>query len=90
MNWKWGQAGIEPATSPTLKENLTTRPLAHNYFIFYGTLVKDDKKKNIQSLPAGLEPATYWLTANRSANWAMEALNLYNYQVKKKKIRALL
>ena len=25
---KRGQAGIEPATSPTLKENHTTRPLA--------------------------------------------------------------
>ena len=25
------------------------------------------------TLPAGLEPATYRLTADRSANWAMEA-----------------
>ncbi len=25
---KWGQEGIEPSTSPTLKENHTTRPLA--------------------------------------------------------------
>ena len=24
----WGQGGIEPPTSPTLKENHTTRPLA--------------------------------------------------------------
>ena len=38
--------GFDPATSPTLKENHTTRPLAHNYFIFYGTLVKDGKKPN--------------------------------------------
>ena len=28
----------------------------------------------IYTLPAGLEPATYRLTADRSANWAMEAL----------------
>ena len=27
------QPGIEPGTSPTLKENRTTRPLAHNVFL---------------------------------------------------------
>ena len=29
----------------------------------------------IMALPAGLEPATYWLTASRSANWAKEEYN---------------
>ena len=28
MDQNWGQEGIEPSTSPTLKENHTTRPLA--------------------------------------------------------------
>ena len=27
---KWGLGGIEPPTSPTLKENHTTRPKAHD------------------------------------------------------------
>ena len=26
---KWGHGGIEPPTSPTLKENHTTRPMPH-------------------------------------------------------------
>ena len=28
---------------------------------------------NILALPAGLEPATYWLTVSRSTNWTKEA-----------------
>ena len=64
----WGQAGIEPATSRTLNENHTTRPLAHYYYYYVLWYAKMKL-----TLPAGLEPATYRLTADRSANWAMEA-----------------
>ena len=49
---KGGQGGIEPPTSPTLRENHATRPLAHNRY----------------TPPPGLEPGTYRLTAERSAN----------------------
>ena len=51
-----GQAGIEPATSRTLNENHTTRPLAHDFNYFK------------ESLPPGIEPGTYRLTADRSAS----------------------
>ena len=51
---KRGQGGIEPPTSPTLRENHATRPLA---LIGWG-----------KAPPPGLEPGTYRLTAERSAN----------------------
>ena len=41
----WGQAGIEPATSRTLNENHTTRPLAHYYDWLPYTYVRIRDKK---------------------------------------------
>ena len=57
----WGLGGIEPPTSPTLKENHTTRPMAHAGFgpscktknRGTGFLEKKDYKG-----AAGIEPAT--------------------------------
>ena len=34
VDQNWGQEGIEPSTSPTLKENHTTRPLARCIDLF--------------------------------------------------------
>ena len=56
--------GIEPTTSRTLNENHTTRPLALAFFPFLFLIALPCIGF---TLPPGIEPGTYRLTADRSA-----------------------
>ena len=55
--------------------------MSHDIFHYY-----DLEIKILNTPPAGLEPATYRLTADRSANWAMEYNDYHNVIHYKQKI----
>ena len=67
-----GRAGIEPATSPTRRENHTSRPTALH-------------ERHIAKPPTRIELVTLRLRGACSANWAIKAkarrsLNVFNSQ----------